>query len=79
MQLREEQAPLTTEELDKITADREELYRCSPPEGLKVALLVRKEDLKDGIPTEAEVAEALRGLKGGREGGSLGIRTEDLR
>ena len=51
-----------------MTLKRAELYSCSPPEGLRVPLLVRQADIEDGIPTEAEVAEAVRGMKGGRSG-----------
>ena len=64
------QAPPTTEEIDDITAERVELYRCRKPEGPKFPLLVQKSDIKDRIPTEAEVAEAVQGLKGVRAGGS---------
>ena len=52
---------------------------CRPPEGLRVPLLVRQSDIKYGIPTEAEVAEAVRGMNVGRGGVPLGMRTEDLR
>ena len=58
---------------------RAEIYRCRPPEGLRVPLLVQQSDIKYGIPTEAEVTEAARGLKGGRLGGPSGMRTEDLK
>ena len=56
-------APPTTEVLYQLSMDREELYRCRPPEGLKVILLVCKYDIKDGTPTEVEVLAALKGLK----------------
>ena len=68
-QARGEQSPPTTEELDKITVARAELYMCRTPEGLKVPLLVGKADIEEGIPIEAKVAEAVRGLKGVRLGG----------
>ena len=58
-----------------MTVERAEIYRCRPPEGLRVLLLVRQADIMDGIPMEAEVAEAVRGLKGGRAGGLSGMRT----
>ena len=45
--------PPATEDLDEITAERADLYRCMPPEVLKVPLLVRKADINDRIPTEA--------------------------
>ena len=52
---------------------------CRPPEGLRVPLLVRQSDIKYGIPTEAEVAAAVRGLNGGRGGVPSVMRTEDLK
>ena len=61
-----------------MTAEREELYRCRTQEGLRVPLLVRQSDIKDGVPTEAEVAVTVRVLKGGRAGGPTSIRAEDL-
>ena len=59
--------------------ERVELYRCRPPEGLQVPLLVQKSDIEDDIPTEAEVASAVRILNGGRSGGPSGMRTENLK
>ena len=57
--------------------ERVELYRCRPPEGLQVPLLVRQSNIEDGMPTEAEVAEAVRVLKGGRAGGLSGMHTNE--
>ena len=79
IQVRGAQAPTTTEELDDITADKADLYRCRPPEGLKSPLLMRRADIEDGIPTGAEVVEAVWGLKGGRAGGLPVIQAEDLK
>ena len=58
---------------------RAEIYRCRPPEGLRVPLLVQQSDIKYGIPTEAEVTESARGLKGGILGGPSGMCAEDLK
>ena len=44
-------APPTTEAMYQVSMDREELYRCRPPEGLQVLLLLGKYDIKDGTPT----------------------------
>ena len=52
-QARGAQAPPTTEALDEVTVEREGLYKCRPPEGLRVPLLMRKSDIEDVIPTEA--------------------------
>ena len=73
-QARGAQAPPTTEDLDEVIVERAELYRSRPLEGLKVPLLVQKVDIKDGIPTEAEVVEEVQGLKGDRSGGHLGMQ-----
>ena len=59
--------------------ERAELYRCRLPEGLSIPLLVRQSDIKDGISREAEVAEEVRGMKGGRLGGPSGMHAEDLK
>ena len=78
-QARGAQDPPITEELENITVAWVELYRCRSPEGLKVPLLVRKADNEDGIPTGAEVADAVWGLKGGRAGGPSVMQAEDLK
>ena len=62
------QDPPTTVALDKVIVERVELYMCRLPEGLRVSLLVLQAYIEDGIPTEAEVAESVRGLKGGSVG-----------
>ena len=41
--------------------------------------MVTPEEVEDGVPEEAEIAQAVRGIKGGRAGGMLGMRTEDLK
>ena len=78
-QARGAQTPPTLEDIKEVTMERAELYMCRPPEGLKVPILVRNTDIKDGIPMEAEVAEAVWGLKGSRAEGPPGISAEDLR
>ena len=78
-QARGAQAPPNTEEIEDITVEREDLYMCRPPEGLKVPQLLRKSDIKGGILTEAEVDEAVWGRTGGRAGGPSGMRAEDLK
>ena len=49
-----------------MTVERAELYMCRPPEGLMFPLLVRQTDIEDGIKMEAGMAEAVRGMKGGK-------------
>ena len=47
------QTPPTLETLDELSTDREELYRCRPPEVLTVPILVRQSDINNCIPTES--------------------------
>ena len=70
-QARGAHAQPTMDELYEVTVEREELYRCRPTDVLRVPLLVPQSDIKYGIPTEVEVAEAVRGLNKGRAGGPL--------
>ena len=78
-QVRGAQSPPSTKEIDNVTVERTELCRCRPPEGPKVPLLVRKADTEDSIPTEAELAEAIRGLTGDRVGALSGMQAEYLK
>ena len=41
--------------------------------------MVQPAAVNDDVPTEAEIDLAVRGLKGGRVGGPLGMRLEDLK
>ena len=59
--------------------DRAELYICRPPARLKVPILVQPEAVNDDIPAKTEIGLAVRGLKGGRLGGPLGMRAEDMK
>ena len=72
-QARGTQAPPTLEALDEVLTDRAEPYSCRPLEGLKVPILVQQSDIKDDIPTEAEVETAVKGIKGGRAVVPLGM------
>ena len=40
---------------------------------------MRPADIVDGVPTEAEIAVTVRGMKGGKAGGLLGMCAEDLK
>ena len=62
-----------------MSAERAELYRCRPPEGLRVPVSVQQSDIEGGIPRETEVETAVKGLKGGRLGGPPGMCAEDLK
>ena len=62
-----------------IATEWEELYKCRPPEGLLVPILVTPAAVEDGILGEEEVAQAVRGLNRVRAGVPLGMRLEDLK
>ena len=66
--MRGNQAHLTREGLDQVSADTSDIYRCWPPEGLQVPLLVQPTDVKYVIPAKAEIEMAVRGLKFRRAG-----------
>ena len=55
--------PLSMEELDQVSTEREDLYICKYPEGLWYPLLVRPTEIEDGIPSDAEIVVADWGMK----------------
>ena len=59
------QAPPSRERLDWIAKEREYLYRCRPPEGMWVPILVTPATADDIIPAEEEIKKVVRDLKGG--------------
>ena len=63
--------------MDSIATERVEIYRCRPPEGLRVTILVLPAAVEDRIPGEEEMAQAVRILKRCRSGGPSGMRAED--
>ena len=65
--------------MDRIATEREELYRCRPPEGIQVTILVTPAVVDNGFPEETETEQAVIGLKGGRAGGLSIMRAEDLK
>ena len=73
------QAPPTLEALNEVSIEWSELYRCRPPEGLKVPILVRQADIEDGITTEAEMETSVKWLKRVRAGVPLGICADELK
>ena len=75
--MRGKQSHPNREGLDQESAERAELYRLWPPARLQVPILVHSAAVNDEIPEEAEIEMAVRGLKGGKEGGPSGMRAED--
>ena len=67
------------EHLDQIATERAEMYRCRPHEGVRVTILVMPAEVEYGVPEEAEVAQAVQGLKGGIEVVLSGMRVEYLK
>ena len=67
------------ENLDRIVTERADLFRCIPPEGLRVTILVFLVEVEYRVPEEADISQAVRSLKGGRAGYPLGMRAEDLK
>ena len=63
--------PLLRESLNQISEERKKLYRCRPPEGWRVPLVVQPGEVEDGAPEETDIEEVVRGLWGG---GGLGAR-----
>ena len=56
-----------------------ELYRCRPPEGIQVPILVTSVAVEDGIPGEDEVVQVVQSLKRVRAGSPSGMRAKDLK
>ena len=62
-----------------MSEERVELYRYRPPEGQRVPLLVRPGEVEEGVPDEPDIAEAVRGLLGGRARVPSGMIAEDMK
>ena len=60
--------------MDSIATERVELYRCRPPEGLRVNILVTPAAVEDRIPGEEEVVQLVWSFNRGRSGVLLGMR-----
>ena len=59
--------------------ERAEIYRCIPPEGLRMPIMVMSAVVDDGVTEKAYIEQVVRGLKGGRETGPSGMQAEDLK
>ena len=67
------------EHLDRISTERVDLYRCRPPEGICVPITVITEKVDNVFPEEADIEQAVRGLKRGRSGSLYGMQAEDIK
>ena len=65
--------------LERITAEKVELYSYVPPPGENIPVTVTPSDVDDLVPTEDETAEAVKKLKRNRSGRASGMRTEHLK
>ena len=73
------QSPPSREHLNRIAMERADIYRCIPPEGLRVSIIMMPAAVDDGLLEEANIDQSVRGLKGGRAGSLSGIQAYDLK
>ena len=64
--------------LERITAERKELYRTVPPQGDTIPISVPPSPIDDSVPTEEEFEWAVRRLWGHRLRGNSQIHAENL-
>ena len=74
-----EHAHSTRKGLDQELAIRAELYRCRPPEKLKVPILVQTAVVNDKVPIEVEVGLVVLSQKAWGAEYLSGMRAEDLK
>ena len=65
--------------LERITAEQVELYRHVPTPGDNIPVTVTPSEIDDSVPTEDEIAEAVKKLWRNRSGGTSRIRAEHLK
>ena len=58
--------------IERITLDRVELYIHVPPLGENIPVIVTPSDVDDLVPTEDEIAEAVKKLRRNWSGGAVG-------
>jgi len=75
-----EQAPAASHtSLAAQTAERVALYGRVPPPGDNLPIHVDKVDIPDGVPSDQELREVVRGLRNGRAAGASGLQAEHLK
>ena len=73
-------APLPTQiALERITAERVELYSYVLPPGENIPISVEPFLVDDLVPTKDEIKRAVKRLRNHRSGWTLGIRDEHLK
>ena len=65
--------------LERITAERVELYSKVPSPGDNILVTVNPAEIDDSVPTEDEIAEAVTKFGRNRSGGPSRIRAEHLK
>jgi exonuclease III len=65
--------------LKKVTTERADLYRKEEPPGDPIPILVEPVEVRDDVPDEGEIADAVKRLRNNRSGGPSGIRGEHLK
>ena len=64
--------PPARDMLERITAERVELYSYVPPPGENIPVTVTPSDVADSVPKVDEIAEAVEKLRRNRSGGRQG-------
>ena len=64
--------------LERITAERVDLYSYMPSPGANIPVTVRPVPVYDLVPTEDEIEEAVKNLQRNRSGGPSGMQAEHL-
>ena len=65
--------------LERITAERVDLYRYVPSLGDNIPVTVRPVQVDNSVPTEDKIEKAVKNLRRNRSGGALGMRSEHLK
>ena len=71
--------PPTRAMLERIMAERIELYSHVPPPGDNILVTVTPSEIDDSVPTEDEIVEAVKKLRKNRAGGASRIRADHLK
>ena len=66
-------------QLERQTADREELYRRRDPPGEPIPIHVEPFDVNDEVPPDGEIRAAVKRLSNGRAGGASSMRAEHMK
>ena len=65
--------------LERITAERVDLYRCVPPPGTNTPISVQPFPLEDSVPTEDKIEWAVKPLNNHRSRGASGMQADHMK